>query len=193
VIRFVASLTFGFPHGWAEALLAGHGSAKPVVTTERLPGSLEPPGKAGLDYRVMDQAISELAFPWTRQVLLHPRVIKLASLVGGTACGPIDSSTRAINVNYLDPGKQYERHIDGNLVTCVCFANDANSGRLEIYPPNEDPIFILPKKAECVMFQGGVLPHRVDTVIEGLRATLVLGFDPVGAKGDGCLESSLYN
>jgi hypothetical protein len=164
-----------------------------VVVNGKSFGSLEDESTAGLDYRILDGIEISKHFPefdW----LINLGLQKVKKALGDTfeLC---ESQKRHVNVNILEAGGRYERHVDGNQWTLIMSLTDNYSGgALRCYWPDGSLKEEMRLPAwKFILLEGGKVPHEVMTVTRGRRYTFILAFDEYGISDNHHdLENELY-
>jgi hypothetical protein len=99
-------------------------------------------------------------------------------LLGVPGLIPDPNAASGVNVNRLDPGPGYERHVDARPYTAVLYLNRCVGGELVVELPGRD-LVLEPAPGLLVAFDGAALPHRVRPVTAGVRLSAPMAYiDP---------------
>lgn len=139
-----------------------------------IPGSLDP-DHAGLDYIVVNGSGCKTA-PWLWDKVDAVRVAASAAI--GVELERRPDEDALVNVNVLDPGKGYEKHVDQNSHTAVIFTQTLRDGALSLNGYDVRPSYAL-----GVVFEAGRIPHWVKPA-SARRVTLVFGFCAPGTTAE---------
>lgn len=153
-------------------------------------GSLEPNETAGLHYKVATGTKLVQAMPLLTKIYSALRE-EFSKSVGPLDC--VQDADSAINVNTLEVGERYEKHVDSWDFTAVVFLTECEGGELVVYT-KDGPIKLVPIRGLSIIFEGKRVPHEVLPVLSGSRKTLLFAFAREGTwqRREPGLSGALY-
>lgn len=173
----------------ADALVAG---ALPV----RMDGSHETSrgGPVDLVYRMVPGVEMAALFPWMDWLYRNPIAETVAKVAEGWDLVPDPNMPSGLNGNVLDPGGEYEWHVDGNEWTAVLYltaCDESTGGRLLTRDGEGRVTAHSARWGDLVVLHGREVEHAVErTAIT--RVSVPCGFVPVGAERPEGLDAYLH-